>query len=67
MLGENEKPLGQQAHSDGEEIRRAAVCHRVPLVTTLSAAAAAVGAIRALQEKKLKVWSLQEHYRNGQE
>lgn len=59
-------PLGRQAHSDGEEIRRAAVRYRVPLVTTLSAAAAAVGAIRALQLKELKVRSLQEHHRmNG--
>jgi len=57
-------PLGRQAHSDGEEIRRAAVRYRVPLVTTLSAAAAAVGAIRALQLKELRVKSLQEHYRN---
>jgi len=56
-------PLGRQAHSDGEAIRRAAVCYRVPLVTTLSAAAAAVGAIRALQLKELRVKSLQEHYR----
>lgn len=55
-------PLGRQAHSDGEEIRRAAVRYRVPLVTTLSAAAAAVGAIRALQMKELKVRSLQEHH-----
>jgi carbamoyl-phosphate synthase large subunit len=59
-------PLGRQAHSDGEEIRRAAVRYRVPLVTTLSAAAAAVGAIRALQMKELRVKSLQEHYRNGE-
>jgi carbamoyl-phosphate synthase large subunit len=56
-------PLGRQAHSDGEEIRRAAVRYRVPLLTTLSATAAAVGAIRALQLKELKVRSLQEHYR----
>lgn len=56
-------PLGRQAHSDGEEIRRAAVRYRVPLVTTLSAAAAAVGAIRALQLKELRVRSLQEHHR----
>lgn len=56
-------PLGRQAHSDGEQIRRAAVRYRVPLLTTLSAAAAAVGAIRALQMKELKVRSLQEHHR----
>lgn len=56
-------PLGRQAHSDGEEIRRAAVRYRVPLLTTLSATAAAVGAIRALQLKELRVRSLQEHHR----
>ncbi len=58
-------PLGRQSHSDGEELRRAAVRYRVPLLTTLSAASAAVGAIRALQSRELSVRSLQEHYRNG--
>lgn len=58
-------PLGRQAHSDGEEIRRAAVRYRVPLLTTLSATAAAVGAIRALQLKEFKVRSLQEHHREN--
>ncbi|MCC7162337.1 MAG: carbamoyl-phosphate synthase large subunit [Anaerolineae bacterium] len=56
-------PLGRQAHSDGNEIRRAAVRYKIPLLTTLSAAAAATGAIRALQMKDLKVKSLQEHHR----
>jgi carbamoyl-phosphate synthase large subunit len=56
-------PLGRQAYSDGEALRRAAVRYRVPLLTTLSATAAAVGAIRALQMKELRVRSLQEHYR----
>jgi len=60
-------PLGRQAHSDGDEIRRAAVRYKIPLLTTLSAAAAATGAIRALQMKDLKVRSLQEHHRNGKE
>jgi carbamoyl-phosphate synthase large subunit len=58
-------PLGRQAHSDGEQLRRAAVRRQIPLLTTLSAAAAAVGAIRALQKKELRVRSLQEHYRFG--
>ncbi|HEX7587706.1 MAG TPA: carbamoyl-phosphate synthase large subunit [Anaerolineae bacterium] len=56
-------PLGRQAYGDGEEIRRAAVRYKIPLLTTLSAAAAAIGAIRALQQKELTVKSLQEHYR----
>ncbi|MGB8645974.1 MAG: carbamoyl-phosphate synthase large subunit [Anaerolineae bacterium] len=55
-------PLGRQAYSDGEEIRRAAIRHRVPLLTTLSATAAAIGGIRALQAKELKVKSLQDHH-----
>ncbi len=56
-------PLGRQAYSDGEEIRRAAVRYQVPLLTTLSATAAAIGAIRALQTRDLRVRSLQEHHR----
>jgi carbamoyl-phosphate synthase large subunit len=55
-------PLGRQAYGDGEEIRRAAVKYRVPLMTTLSAVTAAIGAIRALQQENLRVKSLQEHY-----
>ena len=57
-------PLGRQAYGDGEEIRRAAVRYKLPLLTTLSATAAAIGAIRALQQKELSVKSLQEHYRS---
>jgi carbamoyl-phosphate synthase large subunit len=55
-------PLGRQAYGDGEEIRRAAVRYKIPLLTTLSATAAAIGAIRALQQKDLRVKSLQEHH-----
>jgi carbamoyl-phosphate synthase large subunit len=35
----------------------------VPLLTTLSAAAAGVMGIRAMREKALKYRSLQEHFR----
>ena len=35
----------------------------VPLLTTLSAAAAAVTGIRAMREKALQYRSLQEHFR----
>ncbi len=55
-------PLGRQAYSDGEEIRRAAVRYKIPLLTTLSATAASIGAIRALQSRDLRVKSLQEHH-----
>jgi carbamoyl-phosphate synthase large subunit len=60
-------PLGRQAYSDGEAIRRAGVRYGIPLLTTLSATAAAIGAIRALQSKDLRVKSLQEHYRRTRE
>jgi len=55
-------PLGTKAHADGEEIRAAAIQMGLPLVTTLSAAMAAVSGVRALQEKGLEYRSLQEHY-----
>jgi len=56
-------PLGSAAHSDGAQIRAVANDRNVPILTTLSAAAAAVAAIRALTQKALKYRSLQEHYR----
>jgi carbamoyl-phosphate synthase large subunit len=55
-------PLGRVAHADGVSIRQAAIRHRVPLLTTLSAAAAAISAIRGLRERPLTVRSLQDHY-----
>ncbi len=57
-------PLGPHAHSEGAEIRSAAVAMNVPLLTTLSAAAAAVAAIQALRLKELSYRSLQEHFKN---
>ncbi len=56
-------PLGSTAHGDGAAIRSAAVQYGVPLLTTLSAAQAAVGGIRALQAQDLRVRSLQAHHR----
>jgi carbamoyl-phosphate synthase large subunit len=52
-------PLGPHAHSDGIEIRMAAIAKDVPLLTTLSAARAAVSAIRAMGKKELRYRSLQ--------
>jgi len=56
-------PLGHNSYSDGTEIRAAATLHKIPLLTTLSAAYSAIGGIRALNEKNLTVCSLQDHYR----
>jgi len=55
-------PLGPHSHSAGAEIRAAAVGMNIPLLTTLSAAAAAVAAIKALRQKELRYRSLQKHY-----
>jgi carbamoyl-phosphate synthase large subunit len=55
-------PLGPHAHSDGAEIRSAAIAMNVPLLTTLSAATAAVSAIQAMRKKELSYRSLQSHY-----
>ncbi len=55
-------PLGPHAHMDGAEIRKAAIAMNVPLLTTLSAAMAAVSAIQALSKKELKYRSLQSHF-----
>jgi carbamoyl-phosphate synthase large subunit len=55
-------PLGPHAHSDGAGIRAAAIAMNVPLLTTLSAAMAAVAAIQAINKKELKYKSLQSHF-----
>jgi carbamoyl-phosphate synthase large subunit len=58
-------PLGARAHDDSRTMRTAALLHNVPLMTTLSAAAAAVNGIAALRARELTVQSLQEHYAAG--
>ena len=55
-------PLGPHAHVDGAEIRAAAIMMNVPLLTTLSAASAAVAAIKALRQNELRYRSLQSHF-----
>jgi carbamoyl-phosphate synthase large subunit len=57
-------PLGPHAHSDGAAIRSAAIAMNVPLLTTLSAAMAAISAIQAMSKKELKYRSLQSHFAN---
>jgi carbamoyl-phosphate synthase large subunit len=55
-------PYGSQAHGHGTVIRTTAIRHGVPLMTTLSAAQAAVRGISALLARDLDVCSLQQHY-----
>jgi carbamoyl-phosphate synthase large subunit len=53
-------PLGKYTQADDFAIRRAAVMHRVPYTTTMSAASAACDAIIALRSRTGSVRSLQE-------
>lgn len=57
-------PLGRDSREDGIRIRRLATRMELPLITTLSAAQAAVNGIRAVSQKELSVRSLQEHYQS---
>jgi carbamoyl-phosphate synthase large subunit len=56
-------PLGRKSRFDEKAIRRAATQHRIACITTISGAAAATNAIRALRNEKLTVRSLQEYHR----
>ena len=51
---------GAHAFTDEKEIRRAAVSYRVPCITTMSGARAAVEAIASRRRDPIRVWSLQE-------
>jgi carbamoyl-phosphate synthase large subunit len=53
-------PLGKLTQQDDYLIRQAALQHRVPYTTTMSAASAACDAIIALRSRGLEVKSLQE-------
>ncbi len=55
-------PLGRASRFDEKAIRRAATQYAIPCITTLSGAAAAASAARAVQREKLTVRSLQEYH-----
>ncbi len=56
-------PAGKTPRADEVRIRTAAVQHKVPIMTTLAGANAAVLGIKALREKGLSVRPLQEYHR----
>ena len=58
-------PLGPDSRTDGAKIRTLATRMEIPLITTLSAAQAAVNGIRSLTQTELTVKSLQAHYAEG--
>jgi carbamoyl-phosphate synthase large subunit len=55
-------PLGRESFFDDKLVRRTAMMQQVPCITTLTGAAAAVYAIRALNTEGLTVRSLQEYH-----
>jgi len=55
-------PLGRESFFDDRTVRRIAMMHGVPCITTLTGAAAAVNAIRAMRTEGLTVRALQEYH-----
>jgi carbamoyl-phosphate synthase large subunit len=53
-------PLGREAFTDGQRLRQEVTRLGIPLLTTLTAAQAAVNGIRVLNNEKLDVRSLQD-------
>jgi len=58
-------PLGRESFFDEKSIRRAAINHHIPCITTIAGAAAAVNGIRAIRRESLAVRSLQEYHFTG--
>jgi carbamoyl-phosphate synthase large subunit len=56
-------PLGRESFYDEKSIRRAAIRHNIPCITTLAAASAAALGIRALLDQKPEVAALQDLHR----
>jgi carbamoyl-phosphate synthase large subunit len=55
-------PVGRESFFDDRTVRRVAMTHGVPCITTLTGASATVAAIRALQTESLEVRALQEYH-----
>ena len=58
-------PLGRESFYDEKSIRRAAIRHNIPCITTLAAAHAAALGIRALLDQKIEVAALQDLHRGA--
>jgi carbamoyl-phosphate synthase large subunit len=59
-------PRGRGPRADGDHIRRAAVAHQVPSLTTAAAALAAAAGIAEMTSRTVTVRSLQEYHADGQ-
>ena len=58
-------PLGRMARVDEFYIGWAAIENKIPIITTLSAAASAIKAIDYIQKHSLTVKSLQDYYKQN--
>jgi carbamoyl-phosphate synthase large subunit len=58
---------GAHAFADEKAIRRNAVTYRIPCITTMSGARAAVEAIASRRRDPIRVWSLQEIHAKAKE
>ena len=54
-------PTGEESQTDAQLIRRMAVDHKLPIITTIAGAKATVAAIRSLKSEPLEVKALQEY------
>jgi carbamoyl-phosphate synthase large subunit len=55
-------PSGRQGAADSSDIRRAAIKHKIPYITTTAAAIAAAKGIAARREGRPKIRSLQQYH-----
>jgi carbamoyl-phosphate synthase large subunit len=55
-------PLGRESFFDDRAMRRVAMFHNIPCITTLTGASAAVSAIRALRTQGLDVRAIQDYH-----
>ncbi len=55
-------PLGRESFFDDRVVRRVAMLHNIPCITTLTGASAAVEAIRALRGQTLDVRAIQDYH-----
>jgi carbamoyl-phosphate synthase large subunit len=56
-------PSGARSRRDGYAVRNAALGAGIPIITTISATAAATEAIESLQKEAWTIRSLQDYYR----
>jgi carbamoyl-phosphate synthase large subunit len=55
-------PIGKRGTSDDSYIRKAAIKHKLPYITTMAAARAAVKGLAAYRQKAPEVVPLQKYY-----